>query len=496
MIEVVAGRPVPEFYFEPVRRYCARDRGDASRRAAEDCLPFGATGAASCVLNDPVESPAHHRGPVSILVRDQRSITTGDAREPECVLGRRPDIAQPVLMCDNAESDAEGDAMERAVHAAGLTKRYGDFVAVKGIDFDVPFGICFGILGPNGAGKTTTIRMITCRFPPDGGTLHVLGLDVRTHGRRIKERFGLVPQENNLDEDLSLLENLELYGRYFGMAGKEARRKAVALREFMQLAEKARTREGAVGRHETARHDRKGLDQRPGASHIDERLPGSIRARAFLWDRLRDLKDRGVTLLLTTHYMDEAERLCDELVIMHEGAIIDRDTPRGSSTGTWALGSRDRTDGSARPEGRRSAAAQLVAAVSRSAASCTRRRPVRPRRSRAALSAHRPAYPASQLRRRLLVRTEGDHGTSLEQTRTFSGAGGFPSRQLVLPRFTRRAFAVWLHEFYSWRRYYRSSILPNFGELILNSRWLGPRRTLPTWAIKAFWSLSVRGYWR
>src|SRR5690606_20306190 len=141
-------------------------------------------------------------------------------------------------------------------------------------------------------------------------------------------------------------------------------------------------------------------------------------------------------------------------------------------------GGRDRTDGSARPEGRRSAAAQLVAAVGagRPHPAPFRRRPDRPRRSRAALSAHRPAYPAGQLRRRL-PRTdwEGDHGMSLEQTRTFSGATAASprSRQLVLPRFTRRAFAVWLHEFYSWRRYYRSSILLNFGEPILNLVALG-----------------------
>ncbi len=309
---------------------------------AEDCLPFGATGAASCVLNDPALNP--------LRIIEVRSVSWSEISEAlpqvtlgnqNAFLGRRPDIAQPVLICDNAESDAEGDAMERAVHAAGLTKRYGDFVAVKGIDFDVPFGICFGILGPNGAGKTTTIRMITCRFPPDGGTLHVLGLDVRTHGRRIKERFGLVPQENNLDEDLSLLENLELYGRYFGMAGKEARRKAVALLEFMQLAEKAREPVKALsGGMKRRAMIARALINDPELLILDEPTTGlDPQARVLLWDRLRDLKDRGVTLLLTTHYMDEAERLCDELVIMHEGAIIDRDTPRrlvDRHVGRWA----------------------------------------------------------------------------------------------------------------------------------------------------------------
>lgn len=221
--------------------------------------------------------------------------------------------------------------MERAVHAAGLMKRYGEFVAVKGIDFDVPFGVCFGILGPNGAGKTTTIRMITCRFPPDGGTLQVLGMDVRSHSRRIKERFGLVPQENNLDEDLSLLENLELYGRYFGMSGKEARRRSLELLEFMHLSEKAREQVKALsGGMKRRAMIARAIINEPQLLILDEPTTGlDPQARVLLWDTLRDLKGQGVTLLLTTHYMDEAQRLCDELLIMHEGTIIDRDTPQG-----------------------------------------------------------------------------------------------------------------------------------------------------------------------
>lgn len=221
--------------------------------------------------------------------------------------------------------------MERAVHAVGLTKRYGDFVAVKGIDFDVPFGVCFGILGPNGAGKTTTIRMITCRFPPDDGILHVLGLDVHTDSLRIKERFGLVPQENNLDEDLSLLENLELYGRYFGISGRDARRKALELLEFMHLSEKAREPVRALsGGMKRRAMIARALINDPKLVILDEPTTGlDPQARVLLWDRLRDLKAQGVTLLLTTHYMDEAQRLCDELLIMHEGTIIDRDTPQG-----------------------------------------------------------------------------------------------------------------------------------------------------------------------
>lgn len=221
--------------------------------------------------------------------------------------------------------------MHQAVRAIGLTKRYKDFVAVNGIDFDLPFGICFGILGPNGAGKTTTIRMITCRFPPDGGSLHVLGMDVRSESHRIKERFGLVPQENNLDEDLSLLENLELYGRYFGLTGKEARLRAMELLDFMHLLEKSqeqvKTLSGGMKRRAVIA---RALINDPKLLLLDEPTTGlDPQARVLLWDRLRALKGKGVTLLLTTHYMDEAQRLCDELLIMHEGTIIDRDTPQG-----------------------------------------------------------------------------------------------------------------------------------------------------------------------
>lgn len=231
--------------------------------------------------------------------------------------------------------------MERAVQAVGLTKQYGDFTAVAGIDFDVPFGMCFGILGPNGAGKTTTIRMITCRFPPDGGVLRVLGFNVNTDARQIKERFGLVPQENNLDEDLSLLQNLELYGRYFGMSGQAARQRSLELLEFMHLSEKASEQVKALsGGMKRRAMIARALINKPQLVILDEPTTGlDPQARVLLWDRLRELKHEGVTLLLTTHYMDEAQRLCDELLIMHEGHIIDRDTPQGlvdRHVGRWA----------------------------------------------------------------------------------------------------------------------------------------------------------------
>lgn len=231
--------------------------------------------------------------------------------------------------------------MNPAVQAIGLTKRFGSFTAVAGIDFDVPAGICFGILGPNGAGKTTTIRMISCRFPPDGGSLHVLGMDVTTQAQAIKARLGLVPQENNLDEDLTLLENLELYGRYFGLEGREARRRALESLDFMHLSNRAKDQVKALsgGMKRRAMIARAMINQ-PDLIILDEPTTGlDPQSRVLLWDRLRDLKGQGVTLLLTTHYMDEAQRLCDELVIMHEGQIIDRASPQQlveRHVGRWA----------------------------------------------------------------------------------------------------------------------------------------------------------------
>lgn len=218
---------------------------------------------------------------------------------------------------------------EPAILAENLTKRYGAFVAVNGITFDVPPKQCFGILGPNGAGKTSTIRMIHCRFAPDGGRLFVLGMDVTRHAREIKDRIGLVPQENNLYEDLTLLENVELYGRFFGMSAALARRRAKELIEFMELGAKMNEpvkalsggmqRRGVIAR---------ALINQPNLLVLDEPTTGlDPQARVLLWDRLRELKAQGVTLLLTTHYMDEAQRLCDDLIIMDHGQILDRGTP-------------------------------------------------------------------------------------------------------------------------------------------------------------------------
>lgn len=232
--------------------------------------------------------------------------------------------------------------MEAAVHASNLTKRYGSFTAVDGIHFEIPPGVCFGILGPNGAGKTTTIRMITCRFPPDAGVLRVLGMDVTTQARQIKAKSGLVPQENNMDEDLTLTENLELYGRYFGLPYPQVRRRTQELLDFMQLGakkdEQVKALSGGMKRRAMIA---RALINQPELVILDEPTTGlDPQARVLLWDRLRALKEQGVTLLLTTHYMDEAQRLCDELVIMHEGHIIDRASPQSlveRHVGRWAV---------------------------------------------------------------------------------------------------------------------------------------------------------------
>lgn len=228
-----------------------------------------------------------------------------------------------------------------AIVAQNLTKRYGAFTAVDHVSFEVPAHVCFGILGPNGAGKTTTIRMINCRFPPDEGRLLVLGMDVATQPREIKAKVGLVPQENNLNEDLTLFENIDLYGRFFGLSPAEARKRADELIEFMELGPKRNEpvkalsggmkRRGVIAR---------ALVNRPQLLVLDEPTTGlDPQARVLLWDRLRALKAQGVTLLLTTHYMDEAQRLCDELIIMHEGTIVDRGTPAElvqRHVGLWA----------------------------------------------------------------------------------------------------------------------------------------------------------------
>lgn len=215
------------------------------------------------------------------------------------------------------------NAAEAVVRARGLVRRYGSFTAVRGINFAIFRGECFGFLGPNGAGKTSTIRMITCRIPPSAGDLEVFGMDVRRYPAQIKARMGVVNQEDNLDQSLTVAENLEIYGQYFGLSLPEARRRAAELLAFMELEGKGRAlpRElsGGMRRRLTIA---RALINRPELVVLDEPTTGlDPQARVLVWDRLAALKDQKVTLLLTTHYMEEAARLCDRLAIVDEGRI-------------------------------------------------------------------------------------------------------------------------------------------------------------------------------
>jgi lipooligosaccharide transport system ATP-binding protein len=216
-----------------------------------------------------------------------------------------------------------------AVVARGLVKRYGTFEAVKGVDFDVAERECFGFLGPNGAGKTTTMRMISTTLPPTEGELAVLGMPV-AEGREIRRRMGVVPQENNLEEDLSVLENLMVYARYFGIPGRVSRPRAEELLAFVALDDKRdwlipKLSGGMKRRLLVAR----ALMNEPEVLILDEPTTGlDPQARHLVWEKLRSLRRQGVTLVLTTHYMEEAAQLCDRLVIMHEGRILVEGAPR------------------------------------------------------------------------------------------------------------------------------------------------------------------------
>jgi lipooligosaccharide transport system ATP-binding protein len=217
-----------------------------------------------------------------------------------------------------------------AVLARGLTKRFGDFTAVDGIDVEVVPGEAFGFLGPNGAGKSSTMRMIGCVSPPSSGRLQVLGLDPRTDGPEIRSRLGVVPQQDTLDVELTVRENLILYARYFGISRPAARAKADELLEFAQLTERANSKveplSGGMKRRLTIARS---LVNDPEILLLDEPTTGlDPQARHVLWDRLFRLKRQGVTLVLTTHYMDEAEQLCDRLVVMDGGRIVAEGSPR------------------------------------------------------------------------------------------------------------------------------------------------------------------------
>ena len=224
---------------------------------------------------------------------------------------------------------APADA-ESLIHARGLTKRFGDLTAVDGIDFDVAPGESFGFLGPNGAGKTSAMRMIGCVSPMSAGTLTVLGMDPIADGPRIRARLGVVPQQDTLDTELTVRENLTLYGRYFGLSRAECSRRADELLDFAQLTERAGDQvehmSGGMKRRLTIARS---LINEPELLLLDEPTTGlDPQARHLLWDRLYRLKQRGVTLVLTTHYMDEAEQLCDRLVVMDKAKIVAEGSPR------------------------------------------------------------------------------------------------------------------------------------------------------------------------
>lgn len=214
--------------------------------------------------------------------------------------------------------------------ARALEKRFGDLVAVDGIDVQVEAGEVFGFLGPNGAGKTSTMRMIACVSPRSGGELSVLGLDPATDGSRIRGRLGVVPQEDSLDLELTVRDNLLIYGRYFDIAREETRTRADELLEFVQLDDRRDDRVDALsGGMKRRLTIARALVNRPELLLLDEPTTGlDPQARHLVWDRLYRLKRQGATIVLTTHYMDEAEQLCDRLVIMDDGQIVAEGSPR------------------------------------------------------------------------------------------------------------------------------------------------------------------------
>ncbi len=219
--------------------------------------------------------------------------------------------------------------MQHAVEADRLVKRFGDFTAVDGIDVVIHSGESFAMLGPNGAGKSSTMRMISTVSPATGGSLKIFGLDPEGDGAEIRSRLGVVAQENNLDEELSVRDNLILYGRYFGLSWKECRSKAVELLEFAQLEDRGDARVSSLsGGMKRRLAIARALVNDPELVLLDEPTTGlDPQARHLLWQRLYELKERGVTLLLTTHYMDEAEQLSDRLVVMDQGQIVAHGSP-------------------------------------------------------------------------------------------------------------------------------------------------------------------------
>ena len=215
------------------------------------------------------------------------------------------------------------------IEARGLTKVYGDFTAVAGIDFSVAKGESFGLLGPNGAGKSTTMRMLATTMKRSGGDLSILGMDPNEQGPQIRSHLGVVPQQDNLDGELNVAENLYIYGRYFGLSRSFLKTKVEELLDFAQLQDKRKSKvEALSGGMKRRLTIARGLVNEPEILMLDEPTTGlDPQARHILWDRLFRLKEQGVTLIITTHYMDEAEQLCDRLIVMDQGKIMAEGSP-------------------------------------------------------------------------------------------------------------------------------------------------------------------------
>ncbi|WP_208294415.1 ABC transporter ATP-binding protein [Arthrobacter sp. AG258] len=215
------------------------------------------------------------------------------------------------------------------ISAENLTKTYGDVAAVDGITFSVPAGESFGLLGPNGAGKSTTMKMIGGVTRRTSGNLSIMGLDPDTHGPEVRAHLGVVPQQDNLDEELRVRDNLLVYGRYFGLPMSYLKPKADELLEFAQLTDKAKSKVDALsGGMKRRLTIARSLINEPRILLLDEPTTGlDPQARHILWDRLFRLKEQGVTLILTTHYMDEAEQLCDRLIVVDKGRIMAEGSP-------------------------------------------------------------------------------------------------------------------------------------------------------------------------
>ena len=217
-----------------------------------------------------------------------------------------------------------------AISAKSLTKYYGDFCAVNNVSLEIPKGICFGLLGPNGAGKTTMIQMIQASSPITNGKLEVLGMDTISDSREIRKKIGVIPQEDNLDPDFSVRYNLLVYARYFGIGLDDAKEKAEELLKKVELTDKAdQENNNLSGGMKRRLIVARGMINEPELLILDEPTTGlDPQARHSVWDQIRIFKNEGKTVLLTTHYMDEAEILCDELAIMDSGRILIQGNPK------------------------------------------------------------------------------------------------------------------------------------------------------------------------